>query len=59
MPGKRTDVEKIKEILRLSFDLKLSIRKIAEALEISKTGMHIEHKAGDIFVCRDRISCEN
>jgi hypothetical protein len=37
MPRKRTDVEKIREILRLSCDLKLSIRKIAEALEISKT----------------------
>ncbi len=39
MPRKRTDVEKIREILRLSCDLKLSIRKIAEALEISKTSV--------------------
>ncbi len=39
MPRKRTDVEKIREILRLSCDLKLSIRKIAEALGISKTSV--------------------
>jgi len=39
MPRKRTNVEKIREILRLSFELKLSIRKIAEALEISKTSV--------------------
>ena len=39
MPRKRTDVEKIREILRLSCDLKLGIRKIAEALEISKTSV--------------------
>jgi len=39
MPRKRTTVEKIREILRLSCELKLSIRKIAEALEISKTSV--------------------
>ena len=39
MPRKRTDVKKIREILRLSCDLKLSIRKIAEALGISKTSV--------------------
>jgi len=39
MPGKRTDVETIREILRLSYELKLSIKKIAEALEISKTSV--------------------
>jgi len=39
MPRKRTDVETIREILRLSYELKLSIRKIAEALEISKTSI--------------------
>jgi transposase len=39
MPRKRTDVETIREILRLSYELKLSIRKIAEALEISKTSV--------------------
>ena len=39
MPRKRTNVEKIREILRLSFELKLSVRKIAEALEVSKTSV--------------------
>jgi transposase len=39
MPRKRTNVETIREILRLSYELKLSIRKIAEALEISKTSV--------------------
>ena len=39
MPRKRTDVETIREILRLSCELKLSIRKIADALEISKTSV--------------------
>lgn len=39
MPRKRTDVEKIREILRLSCDLRLSIRKIAEALGICKTSV--------------------
>lgn len=39
MPRKRTKVEKIREILRLSIELKLSIRKIAEAIEISKTSV--------------------
>jgi hypothetical protein len=39
MPRKRTDVETISEILRLSYELKLIISKIAEALEISKTSV--------------------
>lgn len=39
MPRKRIVVEKIREILRLKFELKYSIRKIAEALEISKTSV--------------------
>jgi predicted transcriptional regulator len=39
MSRKRTNVEKIREILRLSFELKFSIRKTAEALEISKTSV--------------------
>ena len=39
MPRKRTTVEKIREILRLSCELKLSIRKIADVLEISKTSV--------------------
>jgi hypothetical protein len=39
MPRKRTDVETIREILRLSYELKLIISKIAEALEISKTSV--------------------
>ena len=39
MSRKRTDVEKIKEILRLSLDLKFSIRKTADMLKISKTSV--------------------
>ena len=37
MSKKRTNVEKTREILRLCIDLKLSIRKAAEATGISKT----------------------
>lgn len=37
MPRKRTNVEKIREILRLSQELKFSIRQIAEATGVSKT----------------------
>jgi predicted transcriptional regulator len=39
MPKKRTDVEKIREILRLSQELKFSIRQIAEATGVSKTSV--------------------
>jgi len=39
MPRKRTNVEKIREILRLHFELRFSIRKIAEALDVSKTSV--------------------
>jgi len=39
MPRKRINVEKIREILRLSLELKFSIRKIAEALQLSKTSV--------------------
>lgn len=37
MPRKRTNVEKIREILRLSQELKFSIRQIADAIQVSKT----------------------
>ena len=37
MSRNRTEVEKIREILRLSMELKFSIRKTAEALHVSKT----------------------
>jgi len=39
MSRKRTDVEKIREILRLSLDLKYSIRKTADMLKVSKTSV--------------------
>ncbi len=39
MPRKRTKVEKIREILRLSQELKFSIRQIAEATLVSKTSV--------------------
>ncbi len=39
MPRKKTNVEKIREILRFSHQLKLSIRKIAEATGVSKTSV--------------------
>lgn len=39
MPRKRTNVEKIREILRLSQDLRFSIRQIAEATNVSKTSV--------------------
>jgi transposase len=39
MPRKRTNVEKIREILRLSQELKFSIRQIAEATQVSKTSV--------------------
>ena len=39
MSRKRTDVEKIREILRLSQDLRYSIRKTADMLKISKTSV--------------------
>lgn len=39
MPRKRTDVEKIREILRLSLELKFSVRAIAAAVGISKTSV--------------------
>jgi transposase len=39
MSRNRTEVEKIREILRLSLDLKFSIRKTAEALRVSKTSV--------------------
>ncbi|HDH98080.1 MAG TPA: IS21 family transposase [Deltaproteobacteria bacterium] len=39
MPRKRTDVEKIREVLRLNLELKFSIRKTAEAVGISKTSV--------------------
>ena len=39
MSRKRTDVEKIREILRLCLELNFSIRKAAEALQISKTSV--------------------
>ena len=39
MPRKRTNVEKIREILRLNQKLKFSIRKTAEAVGISKTSV--------------------
>lgn len=37
MPKKRTEVEKIREIFRLCLELNFSIRKAAEAIEVSKT----------------------
>ena len=37
MSKSRTDVEKIREILRLCLDLKFSLRKASEALGVSKT----------------------
>jgi len=37
MPKNRTDVEKIREILRLCLELRFSIRKAAEAMGVSKT----------------------
>lgn len=39
MPRQRIDVEKIREILRLHQELKFSVRKIANALQISKTSV--------------------
>ncbi len=39
MPGKRTKVEKLREILRLSQELKFSIRQVAEATHVSKTSV--------------------
>jgi predicted transcriptional regulator len=39
MPKQRIDVEKIREILRLRQELKFSVRKIANALQISKTSV--------------------
>jgi transposase len=39
MPRKRTKVEKIREILRLNQELKLSIRQIADATGVSKTSV--------------------
>ena len=39
MPRKRINVEKIREILRLSQELRFSIRQIAEATRISKTSV--------------------
>lgn len=39
MPRQRIDVEKIREILRLRQELKFSIRKIANTLQISKTSV--------------------
>lgn len=39
MARKRTDVEKIREILRLSLELKFSIRRTADMLNISKTSV--------------------
>jgi len=39
MPRKRTNVEKIREILRLSQELRFSIRQIAEATRASKTSV--------------------
>jgi transposase len=39
MPRKRTNVEKIREILRLNQVLKFSIRQIAEATGVSKTSV--------------------
>jgi len=39
MPKQRIDVEKIREILRLHQELKFSVRKIANALQISKTSV--------------------
>ena len=37
MSKSRTDVEKIREILRLSLELRFSLRRVAEALGVSKT----------------------
>jgi len=39
MARQRIDVEKIREILRLNQELKFSIRKIAEAVQVSKTSV--------------------
>lgn len=39
MPRQRINVEKIREILRLNQELKFSIRKIADAVQISKTSV--------------------
>ena len=39
MPKQRIDVEKIREILRLRQELKFSVRKIANTLQISKTSV--------------------
>ncbi len=39
MPRQRIDVEKIREVLRLNQELKFSIRKIADAVQISKTSV--------------------
>ena len=39
MPRLRIDVEKIREIIRLSQELRFSIRKIADAVQISKTSV--------------------
>jgi biotin operon repressor len=37
MSKSKTDVEKIREILRLSLELRFSLRRVAEALGVSKT----------------------
>ncbi len=39
MPRQRINVEKIREILRLNQELKFSIRKIANTVQISKTSV--------------------
>ena len=39
MTRKRINVEKVREILRLNQELKFSIRKIADALQVSKTSV--------------------
>jgi len=39
MTRKRTKVEKIREILRLSQELRFSIRQIVEAMQVSKTSV--------------------
>ncbi|MGF1586946.1 MAG: IS21 family transposase [Bacteroidales bacterium] len=39
MPRKKTNVEKIREILRLNQELKFSIRQIAQATQVSKTSV--------------------
>ena len=52
MPRKKTNVEKIREILRLSQELKFSIRQIADATGVSKTSVGeylAEYKRSGIF----------